>query len=133
MLKFVRSKLHAKHSNTTSVYKYAHQQILFFKLIFNVKLIYSIQVLGPWLFLQWWGRGRGLVGKMPHQSMVLKKALTAIILIANKPDRCMCIYPLHRPVLISRHIYFTPHISHLLISLFMIYYCFMTHFNILTI
>jgi hypothetical protein len=52
MLKFVRSKLHAKHSKTTSVYKYAHQQlqILFFKLIFNVKLIHSIQVLGPWLW-----------------------------------------------------------------------------------
>jgi hypothetical protein len=29
---------------------YAHQQILFFKLLFNVKLIYSIQVLGPWLW-----------------------------------------------------------------------------------
>ena len=28
------------------------QQILFFKLLFNVKLIYSIQVLGPWL----WGQ-----------------------------------------------------------------------------
>ena len=29
---------------------HAHaQQILFFKLLFNVKLIYSIQVLGPWL------------------------------------------------------------------------------------
>ena len=31
-------------------FKYAHQQILFFKLLFNVKLIYSIQVLGPWLW-----------------------------------------------------------------------------------
>ena len=61
-------------------FKYAHQQILFFKLLFNVNLD-SIQVIGPWLwgnrsfFLQWWGRGRGPVGKMPHQSMVLKNAL----------------------------------------------------------
>ena len=29
---------------------YNHQQILFFKLLLNVKLIYSIQVLGPWLW-----------------------------------------------------------------------------------
>jgi hypothetical protein len=27
-------------------------------------------------FLQWWGRGRGPVGKIPHHSMVLKNALT---------------------------------------------------------
>jgi hypothetical protein len=26
-------------------------------------------------FLQWWGRGRGPVGQMSHQSMVLKNAL----------------------------------------------------------
>jgi hypothetical protein len=31
---------------TQHIFKYAHQQILFFKLLFNVKLIYSIQVLG---------------------------------------------------------------------------------------
>jgi hypothetical protein len=31
-------------------FNYAHQQILVFKLLFNVKLIYSIQVLGPWLW-----------------------------------------------------------------------------------
>ena len=35
---------------TQRKFKYAHQQILFFKLLFNVKLIYSIQVLGPWLW-----------------------------------------------------------------------------------
>jgi hypothetical protein len=34
-------------------FKYAHQQILFFKLLFNVKLIYSIQVIGPWLGGNW--------------------------------------------------------------------------------
>jgi hypothetical protein len=28
------------------------------------------------LFPQWWGRGRGPVGQMPHHSMVLKNALT---------------------------------------------------------
>jgi hypothetical protein len=66
---------------TQHKFKYAHQQILFFKLLFNVKLIYSTQVLGPWLwgighfFLQWWGRGKGPVGQLPHQSMVLKNAL----------------------------------------------------------
>ena len=67
---------------TQHKFKYAHQQILFFKLIYNVKLIYSIQVIGPWIwgnrpvfFLQWWGRGRGPVGQMPHQSMELKNAL----------------------------------------------------------
>ena len=31
-------------------FKYAQQQILFFKRLFNVKLVYSIQVLGPWLW-----------------------------------------------------------------------------------
>jgi hypothetical protein len=35
---------------TQHQFKYAHQQILFFKLLFNVKLVYSIQVLGPWLW-----------------------------------------------------------------------------------
>ena len=30
-------------------FKYAHQQILFFKLLFNVNLD-SIQVIGPWLW-----------------------------------------------------------------------------------
>jgi hypothetical protein len=35
---------------TQHKFKYAHQQILFFKLIYNVKLIYSIQVIGPWLW-----------------------------------------------------------------------------------
>ena len=29
-------------------FKYAHQQILFFKLLFNVNLD-SIQIIGPWL------------------------------------------------------------------------------------
>jgi hypothetical protein len=37
--------IHTQHK-----FKYAHQQILFFKRLFNVKLIYSIQVLGPWLW-----------------------------------------------------------------------------------
>ena len=64
---------------TQHKFKCAHQQILFFKLLFNVKLVYSIQVLGPRLWgnmpFQWWGRGRGPVGQMPHQSMVLKNAL----------------------------------------------------------
>jgi hypothetical protein len=31
---------------TQHKFKYAHQQILFVKLLFNVKLIYSIQALG---------------------------------------------------------------------------------------
>jgi hypothetical protein len=35
---------------TQHKFKYAHQQILFLKLHFNVKLIYSIQVIGPWLW-----------------------------------------------------------------------------------
>ena len=35
---------------TQHKFKYAHQKILYFKLLFNVKLIYSIQVLGPWLW-----------------------------------------------------------------------------------
>ena len=67
-------------------FKYAQQQILFFKRLFNVKLVYSIQVLGPWLwgnrpsfFLQWWGRGKGPVGQMPHHSMVLKDALCDVV------------------------------------------------------
>ena len=30
-------------------FKYAHQQILFFKLLFNVNLD-SIQIIGPWLW-----------------------------------------------------------------------------------
>jgi hypothetical protein len=38
---------------TQHKFTYAHQQILFFKLHFNVKLIYSIQVLGPWLWGNW--------------------------------------------------------------------------------
>jgi hypothetical protein len=55
---------------------------LFFKLLFNVKLIHSIQVLGPWLwgnrpfFFFSGGAGEGAQwGQMPHQSMVLKNAL----------------------------------------------------------
>ena len=35
---------------TQHKFKYAHQQILFFKRLFNVKLVYLIQVLGPWLW-----------------------------------------------------------------------------------
>ena len=35
---------------TQHKFKYAYQQILFFELLFNVKLIYSIKVLGPWLW-----------------------------------------------------------------------------------
>ena len=31
------------------------------------------------LFLHWWGRGRGPVGKMPHQTMVLKNALVFVL------------------------------------------------------
>jgi hypothetical protein len=48
MVKFVINcmlNIHTQHK-----FKYAHQQILFFKRLFNVKLIYSIQVLGPWLW-----------------------------------------------------------------------------------
>jgi hypothetical protein len=51
MVKFVINctlNIQAQHK-----FKYARQQILFFKLLFNVKLIYSIQVLGPCL----WGLG----------------------------------------------------------------------------
>jgi hypothetical protein len=68
-------------------FKYAHQQILFFKLLFNVKLIYSIQVLGPWLWGNWpfcffsGGKGSGPVGQTPHQSMVLKNALEVIVFV----------------------------------------------------
>jgi hypothetical protein len=65
----------------------------FFKLLFNVKLIYSIQVLGgPGLgelghfFLQWWGRGRGPVGQMPIQSMVLKNALELVKIAQGQTD-----------------------------------------------
>ena len=36
---------------TQHKFKYAQQQILFLiKLLFNFKLIYSIQVIGPWLW-----------------------------------------------------------------------------------
>jgi hypothetical protein len=79
MVKFVTNCL--LNIQTQHKFKYVRQQILFFELFFNVKLIYSIQVLGPWLlgnrpfFLQWWGREKGPVGQMPHQSMVLKNAL----------------------------------------------------------
>jgi hypothetical protein len=45
MVKFVINCIQIQNK-----FKYAHQQILFFKLLFNVKLIYSIQVLGPWLW-----------------------------------------------------------------------------------
>jgi hypothetical protein len=48
MVKFVINytlNIQAQHK-----FKYAHQQILFFKLLFNVKLIFSIQVLRPWLW-----------------------------------------------------------------------------------
>ena len=38
---------------TQHKFKCSHQQVLFFKLLFNVKLIYSIQVLGPWLWGNW--------------------------------------------------------------------------------
>ena len=48
MLKFVKNCM--LNIQTQHKFKYSHQQILFFKLIFNVKLIYSIQVLGPWLW-----------------------------------------------------------------------------------
>ena len=79
MVKFVINCL--QNIQTQHKFKYAqNQQILFLKLLFNVKLIYSIQVLGPWLwaigfFLLWRGRERGPLGQMPHQFMVLKNAL----------------------------------------------------------
>ena len=38
---------------TQHKFKHAYQQILFFKLLFNVKLIYSIQLIGPWLGGNW--------------------------------------------------------------------------------
>jgi hypothetical protein len=44
------NKLNAVNIQTQHKFKYAQQQILFFKLLFNVKLIYSIQVLGSWLW-----------------------------------------------------------------------------------
>jgi hypothetical protein len=102
MVKFVINCL--LNIQTQHKFKYAqYQQILFLKLLFNVKLIYSIQVLGPWLwgnrlfFLQWWGRGRGPVtpvGQMPHQSMVLKNALIRRLEPIERPaeeaSRCMC-------------------------------------------
>ena len=36
--------------NIQKQHKFAHQQILFLKFIFNVKLIYSMQVLEPWIW-----------------------------------------------------------------------------------
>ena len=49
MVKFVINCL--LNIQTQHKFKYAqYQQILFLKLLFNVKLIYSIQVLGPWLW-----------------------------------------------------------------------------------
>jgi hypothetical protein len=49
MVKFVINSM--PNIQTQHKFKNAHdQQILFFKLLFNVKLIYSIQVLGPWLW-----------------------------------------------------------------------------------
>jgi hypothetical protein len=55
---------------------------LFFKLLFNVKLVYPIQVLGPWLwgnrpfFFFSGGAEEGAQwGKCPTSSMVLKNAL----------------------------------------------------------
>jgi hypothetical protein len=48
MVKFVINCM--LNIQTQHKFKYAHQQILFFELLFDVKLIYSIQVLGPWLW-----------------------------------------------------------------------------------
>jgi hypothetical protein len=83
MVKFVINCM--VNIQTQHKFKYAHQQILFFIRLFNVKLIYSIKIPGPWLWgnrpflsLQWWGRGRGPVGQMPHHSIVLKYAMEDI-------------------------------------------------------
>ena len=51
MMKFVINCM--LNIQTQHKFKYAHQQILFFKLLFNVKLIYTIQVIGPWLEGKW--------------------------------------------------------------------------------
>jgi hypothetical protein len=51
MMKFVINCM--LNIQTQHKFKYAHQQILFFKLLFNVKLIYTIQVIGPWLGGNW--------------------------------------------------------------------------------
>ena len=65
---------------TQHKFKYAHQQILFFKLLFNVKLIYSTRALAlgaiGHFFLQWWGRGRGANDPPVHG---IKKCLDTII------------------------------------------------------
>ena len=42
-------------------------------------------------FLQWWGRGRGPVGQMPHQCIVLKNALHIRRVAKNK----MAVQKLH--------------------------------------
>jgi hypothetical protein len=71
MVKFVTNSM--LNIQTQHKFKYAHdQQILFFILFFNVKLIYSIQVLGPWLW-----------GNMPFFSSVVgqRKGLSG----ANAP------------------------------------------------
>jgi hypothetical protein len=81
MVKFVINCM--LNIQTQQKVKYAHQQILFFKRLFNVKLVYSIQVLVPWLwsnrplFFFSGGAEEGAQwGKCPmHHSMVLKNSL----------------------------------------------------------
>ena len=93
MVKFVINCI-----QTQNKFNYADQQILFFKRLFNVKLIYSIQVLGPWLWgnmpfvffsggaeegAQW-----PAVGQIPHHSMVLKNALQQVVFALLVPSCC---------------------------------------------
>jgi hypothetical protein len=79
MMKFVINCM--LNIQTQHKFKYAHQQILFFKLLFNVKLIYSIQVIGPWLGGNWpffssvVGQGKGPSGANAPSVHGIKKCL----------------------------------------------------------
>jgi hypothetical protein len=74
-------------------FKYAHQQILFFKLLSNVKLIYSTRALalgaiGHFFFFSGGAEEGAQWGKKTHQSMVLKNALTSFDGIGCTHHQC---------------------------------------------
>ena len=80
---------------TQHKFKYAYQQILFFKLLFNVKFIYSIQVIGPWLwgnrpfFSSVVGQRKGPSGAFAPLVHGIKKCLV-IQTVRNKLLRACC-------------------------------------------
>ena len=82
MVKFVINCL--LNIQTQPKFKYAQfQPILFLKLLFNVKLIYSIQVLGPWLwgnrlFLFSGGAEEGTSGANAPRVHGIKKCLVSM-------------------------------------------------------